>query len=241
MKTRAVWTLIVLMGLLLMGLGCDKDDPVSPKDQRPDFENSEGYNISFYTSTVSAVPEGFSRYSEPTTVPTTINAVLWSAQDTSGLVGDGSVVLDGTYELTPDGSFEFLDVVFEPVFQTEIDELFQPGSEHTLAIDSPTWGQYTFDLTVPEEIELLPYDITDLHPGDRLFISWEAPSDSSFYAILHGDSLTWVDEPIYGHYITYWPDTTIVVGMMSGTREDAVGAMDNSITTALYQELTFEW
>lgn len=247
-------TVYLIALFLLTAIGCDKDDPASPKETRPNFENSEGYVIAFYTSTVPTVPERFSRYDEPTSVPTTISVLLPSAHDTVevegtvGFAGDGVVMLDDEYELTPDGRYEYFDFVMTPVFQAEINQMFAPGTVHTLDIDSPTWGEYSFDLTVPDQIVLHPYDVSGLSAGDPLEISWDWATDSDFYSILEGDSLTVVEydagldsQPDPSYTLTYQPGATVVIGIHYRLMEYYEPDASNSILRALYQELTFEW
>ena len=250
MKSARRWAAFLMMALLLISVGCDKDDPASPEDQRPDFENSEGFAIGLSSSTVPDVPDEF--FIEPANGPTYVTAMLWSGEHiidiSAELVGDGTVFLDDTYQLTPDGSFEFFDVVYAPFFQLEMEELLPPGSEHSLTIDSPTWGQYTFTLNVPQAIELHPYDITGLNPGDQLEISWDWLTDSDSFAILDGSSIRYVEydfgsgevtDPSY--QMTYQPDTTVVLGVLYDSIVYPDPEKNNTVATGLYQELVFEW
>ena len=73
-------------------------------------------------------------------------------------------------------------------------------------------------------------------------------SESDFFKILDGDSLTVVEydagiqsQPDPSYSLTYQPGTTVVIGIHHTMVDKPDPAKENSILTALFQELIFEW
>ncbi|MCB2199355.1 hypothetical protein KQI63_08120 [bacterium] len=194
MKLFLIYSMLLALALCVLILGCEKESPAEPEIE------TQFFHYLFMHSEFSASPDqdGWA----------VVGIDLWIRhQDGDAYDPLATITLDDSITLD-----YFDDPSTWPKYGWFAEQTFLPGSEHTLHVESPISGVEDIVVTMPQELELIEIDTTDLYPGDFVDLTWTLDPDVEVYRVhVNGEDKGEVTNSDPRVQLKWYPDSTFTV------------------------------